>query len=125
MALPGRSAGMYDAPHGAVCAALLPHVMAINVAALRCTRDRTARDCGAMTRSRGWSPAIQVATAEDGAAWVRALTEALHIPGLAAYGLVVADFDELIDKSSRASSMKGNPIPLTPDEMRDILTRAL
>ena len=31
------------------------------------------------------------------------------------------DFDALIEKSSPASSMKGNPVPLTADDMRDIL----
>ena len=33
--------GMFDAPHGALCAALLPHAMRVNIAALR-TADRTA-----------------------------------------------------------------------------------
>jgi alcohol dehydrogenase class IV len=47
------------------------------------------------------------------------------VSGLATYGITEADFDEVIEKSSQASSMKGNPIPLTPDDMRDILTRAL
>ena len=43
--------GMFPAPHGAVCAALLPHVMAINVRALRRARPK-ARPCGAMRRWR-------------------------------------------------------------------------
>ena len=37
--------GMFPAPHGAVCATLLPHVMAVNVAALR-ARQAGERDFG-------------------------------------------------------------------------------
>jgi alcohol dehydrogenase class IV len=35
-----------------------------------------------------------------------------------------ADFTLAIEKSSAASSMRGNPIDLTSDEMREILERA-
>ena len=46
--------GMFPAPHGAVCAALLPHAMGVNVRALRRTRPRkTGRDT---TKSRACSP---------------------------------------------------------------------
>jgi alcohol dehydrogenase class IV len=120
----GVFGGRYDAPHGAVCAALLPHVMAVNVAALdsRQPDSPERRRYDEVARLLTGDPA---ATAAEGVAWVQALTEALHIPGLASYGMTEADYDELIDQSSRASSMKGNPIQLTPGEMRDILTRAL
>jgi len=119
----GVFGGRYDAPHGAVCAALLPHVMAVNVAALDARQPDSPerRRYDEIARLLTGDP---TGTAADGTAWVLALTEALHIPGLASYGLVEADFDELIDQSSRASSMKGNPVQLTPGEMRDILTRA-
>jgi alcohol dehydrogenase class IV len=118
----GPLGGMFNAPHGAICAALLPHVMAINVAALRARQpDHVAL--------RRYDEIAHILTgsdsAESGADWVLALTRALNVSGLATYGITEADFDEVIEKSSQASSMKGNPIPLTPDDMRDILTRAL
>jgi alcohol dehydrogenase class IV len=65
------------------------------------------------------------ATAVDGVAWVEALCEALLIPGLGAYGLREQDFPELIEKSSKASSMQGNPIKLTVEEMGEILKWAI
>jgi alcohol dehydrogenase class IV len=41
------------------------------------------------------------------------------------YGLTRADFPALIEKSAAASSMRANPIKLTPGEMEVILDRAL
>jgi alcohol dehydrogenase class IV len=63
------------------------------------------------------------AAVEDGIAWVRALCRDLGIPGLAAYGITRADFPVLVEKASRASSMKANPIVLTGDELGEILER--
>jgi alcohol dehydrogenase class IV len=120
----GPLGGMFDAPHGAVCAALLPHVMAKNVEVLR----ERQPDSSALRRFEEVAQILtcdQAATADDGVTWMHALNAAMHVPGLAAYGLGEDHFDELIDKSSRASSMKGNPIALTADDMRDILRRAL
>jgi alcohol dehydrogenase class IV len=65
------------------------------------------------------------ATASDGVAWVAALCQALHVPSLASYGVTAGDFPAIIERASRSSSMKGNPIKLTPDDMREILTRGL
>ena len=65
------------------------------------------------------------ATAGDGVAWVQELCQALQVPPLASYGITPADFPVLIEKGSISSSMQGNPIKLTTDEMREILTLAL
>jgi hypothetical protein len=65
------------------------------------------------------------ATAADGVAWVQGLRQVLRIPSLASYGVTEGNLPLLIEKASRSSSMKGNPIVLTPDEMREILKRAL
>ena len=67
----------------------------------------------------------RAATADDGVTWLHALNEAMSVPGLRTYGLSEADFGEVIEKSSQSSSMKGNPVALTANDMRDILTRAL
>ena len=53
------------------------------------------------------------------------LTSALHIPGLARYGMTAADIPALIEKARAASSMKANPLPLTDDELTEIAARAL
>lgn len=56
---------------------------------------------------------------------VRALCQRLDIPPLSAYGLTPADIPTVVEKASRASSMKANPIALTTDELTGILTAAL
>jgi alcohol dehydrogenase class IV len=116
--------GLFDAPHGAVCAALLGPVMEINVAALR------ARDPGGPALVRYQELAALVtgnpaATIEEGLAWVAALCRALDVPGLARYGMGESDVAAVVDKARVASSMKGNPIALTDAELSEIATRAL
>jgi alcohol dehydrogenase class IV len=61
---------------------------------------------------------------EDGVAWVEELCSALQIPPLSAYDVTPAHFPILIERSAAASSMQGNPIKLTPDELQEILLRA-
>jgi len=120
----GPIGGMFRAPHGAVCASLLPHVMAVNVQALRerSSESEVLRRYDEIARILTGD---EKARADDGVVWVRELCEALQVPSLASYGVTPEDFPALIEKASVASSMKGNPIELTPDEMREILTRAL
>ncbi len=116
--------GMFPAPHGAVCAALLPHVIETNVEALRSRApestalSRYAEVAAILTGKSDASP-------EDGVRWIAALCRRLEIPSLRTYGVEEAHVSELIANAARASSMKGNPIVLTETELRTILTRAL
>ncbi len=120
----GPVGGMFPAPHGAVCAALLPHVMAVNIAALRARQpgspvlDRYAEVARIVTGSA-------TAAAEDGVAWVAALSADLGVPALSAYGITRGDAPLLVAKTAAASSTKANPIVLTPAELSEILERAL
>jgi len=120
----GPVGGMFPAPHGAVCASLLPHAMAVNVQALqkRLPGSEALQRYDEIARIL---TGCASATADEGVAWVQELCQALQVPSLAAYGMTPEDFPILIEKASVASSMQGNPIKLTPDEMREILTRAL
>ncbi|RME84418.1 MAG: iron-containing alcohol dehydrogenase [Caldilineae bacterium] len=120
----GPFGGMFQAPHGGICAALLPHVVAVNVRALR-TRSPghpiLARydELGCLLTNDA------AAGADDAVVWLQQLCADLQIPGLAVYGLAEKHFHELIDKARRSSSMQGNPISLTDEELRDILRMAL
>jgi alcohol dehydrogenase class IV len=119
----GPIGGQFPAPHGAVCAALLPHVMEENLRALR--QRQPAAD--ALRRYEDVARLITgsaVATAEAGAEWVRKLVADLGIPSLGHYGLKREHTAELVEKASHASSMKANPIALTPDELAGVLERA-
>jgi alcohol dehydrogenase class IV len=116
--------GMFNAPHGAVCAALLPHAMSINIRAsrARAPESETMRRYETVARLLTGGPA---ATAEEGIEWVRELCQELRISPLSSYGIQEGDVPALVEGASRASSTKGNPITLTMDELREVLIRAL
>jgi alcohol dehydrogenase class IV len=120
----GPMGGMFAAPHGAICGRLLPHVVAVNVRALQ------ERMPGSEALRR-YDEVAQIltgnagATADAGVKWVQDLCDVLQVPSLAENGVTADDFTTLIQKASVASSMKGNPIKLTPEELEEILTRAL
>ncbi|HEX3797240.1 MAG TPA: iron-containing alcohol dehydrogenase [Verrucomicrobiae bacterium] len=122
--LAGPIGGMFSAPHGAVCAALLPQVMEKNLAALqsREPQNRALRRYEEVARLLTGNPA---ASAREGVGWVRELVSELNIPPLRTYGISESDAEELITRAAKASSMKANPISLTPEELRDIIMRAL
>lgn len=121
--LAGPIGGMFHAPHGAVCAALLPHVMAMNLDALIRAGDRAARarydEVARLVTGR------PTATGADGVVWVEQLVRALDVPPLAAWGLGPDDVETLIEPARRASSMKANPVALSPEQLTEILLRAL
>jgi alcohol dehydrogenase class IV len=120
----GPLGGMFSAPHGAICARLLPIVMRVNMQALQQRQPESP----VLSRFREVArilTGLPEATAEDGATWVKSLCDELDIPGLHHYGLQEAHFESVIEKSARASSMKGNPILLTKEELRLILEQAL
>jgi alcohol dehydrogenase class IV len=115
--------GMFEAPHGAVCAALLAPVMRANIAAAQraSAADVVARYrevAALVTGEPGARP-------EDGVAWVDDLRRALAIPPLAHYGMTDADVPALVAKAQTASSMKGNPLPLSAEELSAIARAAL
>jgi alcohol dehydrogenase class IV len=57
--------------------------------------------------------------------WVRRLCVELRIPGLREAGLSAADCDRLVPLARRASSMRGNPVELSDEELRGVLEAAL
>ena len=121
--LAGPIGGMFPAPHGAICAALLPHVMQENLRALQ-QRQPASQALHRYEEVARWLTNNERASAEDGIAWVRQLVADLKIPRLAAYGLTPAHIGELVEKAAKASSMKANPLPLTNEELSRILEHA-
>ena len=114
--------GMFPAPHGAVCAALLPHAMEVNVRALRARAPASLMRYHEVARLLTGRPH---ATAPNGVAWISALCQKLEIPPLRTYGVTESDLPILVEKAAQASSMKGNPVVLTEEELREIISRAL
>jgi alcohol dehydrogenase class IV len=120
----GPIGGMFDAPHGAVCAALLPHVVAMNVRALKDRQPESAALHRYDEMARILLGDVR-AHATDGVVWIQELCAALRITPLGSYGITRIDFERVIAKASVASSMKPNPIRLTPDELESILEHAV
>lgn len=120
----GPIGGMFPAPHGAICARLLPPVMAANVAALR-QRSPAAPALARYDEVARLLTGRPDAKAADGVAWVSELVEEVGVPRLAAYGIAPASLPEIVAKSHQASSMKANPIALTAGEMTAVLEQAL
>ena len=119
----GVVGGMVDAPHGAVCAALLAPVVEANVRALR------ERDPGSPALDRYAAAARlligrDAATVEDAVAWLRETVEALHVPPLGEVGLAPAQHAEVAEKAARSSSMQGNPVALRGDALVAVLDAA-
>lgn len=120
----GPIGGMVPAPHGAVCARLLPLVWRENLTALRARSPehpslaRFAVVAAALTGEPQARP-------EQGFEWLERLVQALGVPGLASYGLGPNHLDELVRKARRSSSMKGNPIELLESELHSIVEQAL
>jgi alcohol dehydrogenase class IV len=119
----GPIGGMFPAPHGAICAALLAPVIRANVTALRerqpnsVTLERFAELARLLT---GRADAL----IEEGVQWVFELTRDLRIPRLAQWGIGPSDFPDIVKKAQAASSMKGNPLPLREEELLSILSTA-
>jgi alcohol dehydrogenase class IV len=116
--------GMLEAPHGVLCAAVLPHGTAVNIRALR-ARDYHNR----AIRRYGEIACILTGEADampdDGAEWVAALCKRLGVPNLRHYGLDQGQIPELVTNAALASSMKANALPLTTTELTEIAERAL
>jgi alcohol dehydrogenase class IV len=120
----GVIGGLVPVAHGAICAALLAPVTEANVRALR----ERAADHPALAAYRQAAELLtgrSDATVEDGVEWIAATVRQLGITGLAAGGLDPALVDEVVDKTGSSSSTKGNPIELTPAELRQALVAAL
>jgi alcohol dehydrogenase class IV len=120
----GPAGGMFDAPHGAVCAALLPASLDVT---LRALGDR-APDHPSLVKAVELAylfTGTTEATVADALQWIRDLCSALDVPGLSAYGMTEADVPTLVGNAQAASSMKANPIELTVPELTEIAQRSL
>lgn len=102
--------GMFKAPHGAVCAALLAPVWEANA---RRVSDRTR------------FAQVDALLGGDAVACLHALTLRLGIPKLGTWGVQAADVEEIARKAAAASSMKANPVALAHEELVAILRASL
>jgi alcohol dehydrogenase class IV len=120
----GPLGGMIEAPHGRLCASLLPYVVKTNIAALHSSQP-------ASPTLRRFDEIAQIITgnekakADDAVTWLSELCKSLNIPTLSQLGLTKEMIPEVVSKAQNASSMKGNPIVLTVEELTGVLEGAL
>lgn len=116
--LAGVIGGMTGAAHGAICGALLGPVLEANrAAATGAARDRLDLVCAEIATSLGCA-------AEEAPSALQAWARAAGLPGLADLGVRASFRAEIVAASLGASSMKGNPVPLTAEALTAALERA-
>ena len=120
----GPLGGMLHAPHGVLCARLLPPVMEANIKALE-LRQPGHPALGRYAEIARILTDDQDASVYDGVKWTNKLVSDLHIPRLSAYGMTQQDFPAAVQQTQKASSFKGNPIVLIEGELTEILEKAL
>jgi alcohol dehydrogenase class IV len=116
--------GTIDIPHGTACARLLPIVMEANLRALKARATHSS----ALSRYDEIAQLLtgsSSARAADGVNWIYSLCSDLSIPGLSAFGITPADVSRVAQKAQASSSMKGNPVLLTFEELKGILEKAI
>jgi alcohol dehydrogenase class IV len=118
--------GTLDVPHGMACAAMLGPVTAANVRALRQRQpdDPVLLRYQEVARLLTDDPGASIA---DGLDWIRETVRVLGVTGLGAYGLRRTDSAaaaDIVAKAMKASSMQGNPVRLTEDELHAVLAEA-
>lgn len=118
----------FPIPHGTVCAALLPHVIAANIAALSAqdphhpTLNRYAT-VGRMLTNRPDLP--QDAALSAAIDFTAQLACDLAIPPLRQFSFSETDIAPMIALAKKASSMRYNPVVLSDAALAEILRRAL
>jgi alcohol dehydrogenase class IV len=124
----GPLGGMFDAPHGAICAALLPYGMAANIARLELSQNSDPSSTKILDRYRVIARHLtgkETAEPKDGVIFVEKLIHELEIQPLRHFGMKESDAEEVVEKAMRANSMKANPVKLASEELTEVYLRAL
>lgn len=119
----GPAGGMTGAPHGILCARLLPGVMKTNIRTLSSKHPespflvRYREVAGMLTGDPAAGP-------ENGTEWIEKLCEDLPLSSGDKPMIEKNLFPGLAAAAQRASSMKGNPVQLSKGELIHILEEA-
>jgi alcohol dehydrogenase class IV len=122
--LAGVVGGTADVPHGIACAALLGPVIEANVRALRAA-DPGGPALGRYAETAQLLTGQPTAAIEDGLAWIGETAAQLGVPSLRQFGLQAPDADGIATRAARSSSMQGNPVTLTHEDLRAILLQSI
>ncbi|MEO1248971.1 MAG: iron-containing alcohol dehydrogenase, partial [Pseudomonadota bacterium] len=112
----GVIGGWTGAAHGAICGRLLPGVLKVNADAL-----------ADLDQPNRMAEVAQLLGANDLPSAIQDLEDLLEtggVPRLKDMGLAEADLPAIAEASKSSSSMKGNPVALSPDQALAALTYA-
>ncbi|MCB1208927.1 MAG: iron-containing alcohol dehydrogenase [Verrucomicrobiales bacterium] len=115
--------GLCHAPHGAVCAALLAPVWAMNLRLVASSENAEILQRFVLVAQ--WLTNDPHAQAKDGVRWLQELSRELQIPKLRSLGVKAEDLPQISANAAKASSMKGNPVALSEAQRIEILEEAL
>lgn len=116
--LAGVIGGMTGAAHGAICGALLGPALAANrAAATGAAQARLDEVCALVGEALGAAAAEAPQALQD---WARAA----GLPRLVDLGVAPDLHAEIVTGAMGASSMKGNPVPLSVIALREVLAQA-
>ncbi len=120
----------FPAPHGTICAALLPHIIAANIKALR--EQAPSESSRALTRYAavgrkfpGFESATDAEAVDVCAQFTSKLAHELNIPPLKTFGIQPQHVPEMVSLARKASSMRFNPVVLSDESLAAALTEAI
>jgi alcohol dehydrogenase class IV len=120
----GPLGGMLSAPHGVLCAAMLPIVTEANINILMERQPENP----ALTRYQMAAQILvgqQSATVQDLVEWLKTLGMKFQVPSLESLGMSRKDIPAVVEKAQNSSSMKGNPIALSREDLTSIMESLL
>lgn len=116
--LAGVIGGQTGAAHGAICGALLGPVLQMNRArATGVARARLDQVCDILAAGLG-------CTGDEAPLALGRWAAEAGLPGLRALGVAEGDRGAVAEASAVSSSMKGNPVGLTVDDLIDVMAAA-
>jgi alcohol dehydrogenase class IV len=111
----------FPVPHGVVCAALLPHVIAANSESLRArSPNHPVLERYGIIRN-----ALMTFGGSDLVSALAGLVEDLRIPRLGQFGMTEQHVPEMVALARKASSMRYNPVELSDEALAGALRAAL
>jgi alcohol dehydrogenase class IV len=115
--LAGPLGGYLSAPHGAITAAVMVEVCEFNIAhGDATTRERYAEVSRLLTDRRDPAALLD---------WWNETTAEMGLGSLATLGLTEDGIPTVAEAAAAASSTKGNPVPVSADDLAGILRRSL
>lgn len=117
--LAGVIGGRFNAPHGAICGALLGPTLRANANACANTKyaPRLTEVFNALAPALGCAP-------EDTPEALSSWAHQTGLPRLSSFGLTQSEIPDIAAASAASSSMKGNPVALSAETLESILHAA-